>query len=124
MTKLESYVYKLIKMLKEDRKLLAATHLSQLLDLVTGIGGFLVPLVIWLVKRDEVLNLDSQAREILNFRISMFIYILLCIPFLLLGVGFIGLLIISIFYLVFPILNAIRANNGEEPSYPLTLKIL
>ena len=111
-------------MLKEDRKLLAATHLSQLLDLVTGIGGFLVPLVIWLVKRDEVLNLDSQAREILNFRISMFIYILLCIPFLLLGVGFIGLLIISIFYLVFPILNAIRANNGEEPSYPLTLKIL
>ncbi|MGC6284856.1 MAG: DUF4870 domain-containing protein [Polaribacter sp.] len=43
---------------------------------------------------------------------------------LLLGVGFIDLLIISIFYLVFPILNAIRANNGEEPSYPLTLKIL
>ena len=124
LTELESYVYKLIKMLKEDRKLLAATHLSQLLDLVTGIGGFLVPLVIWLVKRDEVLHLDSQAREILNFRISMFIYILLCIPLLLLGVGFIGLLIISIFYLVFPILNAIRANSGEEPSYPLTLKIL
>lgn len=111
-------------MLKEDRKLLAATHLSQLLDLVTGIGGFLIPLIIWIVKRDEVLHLDSQAREILNFRISMFIYILLCIPLLLLGVGFIGLLIISIFYLVFPILNAIRANNGEEPRYPLTLKIL
>ena len=111
-------------MLKEDRKLLAATHLSQLLDLVTGIGGFLIPLIIWIVKRDEVLHLDSQAREILNFRISMFIYILLCIPLLLLGVGFIGLLIISIFYLVFPILNAIRANNGDEPRYPLTLKIL
>ena len=121
---MQSYLYKLIKMLKEDRKLLAATHLSQLLDLVTGIGGFLIPLIIWIVKRDEVLHLDSQAREILNFRISMFIYILLCIPLLLLGVGFIGLLIISIFYLVFPILNAIRANNGEEPRYPLTLKIL
>ena len=111
-------------MLKEDRELLAATHLSQLLDLVTGIGGFLVPLLIWIVKRDEVLHLDSQAREILNFRISMFIYILLCIPLLLLGIGFIGLLIISILYLVFPIVNAIRANNGEETSYPLALKIL
>ena len=43
-------------MLKEDRKLLAATHLSQLLDLVTGIGGFLIPLIIWIVKRDEVLH--------------------------------------------------------------------
>ena len=111
-------------MLKEDRKLLAATHLSQLLEVVTGIGGFLVPLVIWLVKRDEILHLDAQAREILNFRISMFIYILLCIPLLLLGVGFIGLVVIGIFYLVFPILNAIRANNGDEPRYPLTLKIL
>tara|TARA_Y100000034_G_scaffold84474_1_gene101224 strand:- start:104595 stop:104930 length:336 start_codon:yes stop_codon:yes gene_type:complete len=111
-------------MLKEDRKLLAATHLSQLLDLVSGIGGFVVPLVIWLFKRDEVLNLDDQARQILNFRISMFIYIVLCLPLLIFGVGFIGLLIISILYLVFPILNAIRANNGQETSYPLALKIL
>ena len=111
-------------MLKEDRKLLAATHLSQLLDLVSGIGGFVVPLVIWLFKRDSVLNLDDQARQILNFRISMFIYIVLCLPLLIFGVGFIGLLIISILYLVFPILNAIRANNGQETSYPLALKIL
>lgn len=111
-------------MLIEDRKLLAATHLSQLLDLVSGIGGFVVPLVIWIAKRDEVLHLDAQAREILNFRISMFIYLLLCIPLLLLGVGFIGLIIISICYLVFPILNAIRANNGQKTSLPLSLSIL
>lgn len=111
-------------MLIEDRKLLATTHLSQLLDLVSGIGGFVVPLVIWIAKRDEVLHLDAQAREILNFRISMFIYLLLCIPLLLLGVGFIGLIIISICYLVFPILNAIRANNGQKTSYPLSLSIL
>ncbi|MAD97296.1 MAG: tRNA modification GTPase [Flavobacteriaceae bacterium] len=119
-----SYICSLFIMLKEDRKLLAATHLSQLLDLVSGIGGFVVPLVIWLFKRDEVLNLDDQARQILNFRISMFIYIVLCLPLLIFGVGFIGLLIISILYLVFPILNAIRANNGQETSYPLALKIL
>jgi len=119
-----SYICSLFIMLKEDRKLLAATHLSQLLDLVSGIGGFVVPLVIWLFKRDSVLNLDDQARQILNFRISMFIYIVLCLPLLIFGVGFIGLLIISILYLVFPILNAIRANNGQETSYPLALKIL
>lgn len=111
-------------MLKEDRKLLVVTHLSQLLDLVSGIGGFVVPLIIWFFKKDEILHLDHQAREILNFRISMFIYIVLCLPFLIFGVGFIGLLIIGALYLVFPILNAIRANRGEEVSYPLTLKIL
>ena len=121
----KSLIYKRqLLMLIEDRKLLAATHLSQLLDLVSGIAGFVVPLVIWIAKRDEVLHLDTQAREILNFRISMFIYLLLCIPLLLLGVGFIGLIIISICYLVFPILNAIRANNGQKTSLPLSLSIL
>ena len=38
-------------MMKEDKQLLVVTHLSQLLDFVSGIGGFIVPLIIWLVKR-------------------------------------------------------------------------
>ena len=111
-------------MLREDRKLLAATHLSQLLDLVTGIGGFVVPLLIWIFKRDEVMHLDAQARSILNFRISMFIYIVLCLPFLIFGIGFIGLLIISALYLIFPIVNAIKANMGEDTYYPMAMNIL
>ena len=37
--------------MKENRQLLVFTHLSQLLDFVTGIGGFIVPLLLWLVKK-------------------------------------------------------------------------
>jgi len=33
-------------LLREDRQLLLFTHLSQLLNLITGFGGFIVPLVI------------------------------------------------------------------------------
>ena len=33
--------------MKENRQLLVLTHLSQLLDFVSGIGGFIVPLVLW-----------------------------------------------------------------------------
>ena len=51
-------------MLREDRNLLVVAHLSQLLDLVTGIGGFIVPLILWLTQRDKVLNMDEHGKPI------------------------------------------------------------
>ena len=111
--------------MKENNQLLVLTHLSQLIDFVTGIGGLLVPLVIWLSKKDEVYKMDNHGRAIINFRISMFLYILLSIPLILLfGLGIFFLIAIGIFYIVFPIVNAIRASNGEEPNYPLTISFL
>nr|WP_298994999.1 DUF4870 domain-containing protein [uncultured Polaribacter sp.] len=111
--------------MREDKQLLVLTHLSQLLDFVSGVGGFIVPLIIWLIKKDEIVDMDRQGKEILNFRISMFIYILICIPLiLLLGLGILGLIVIGFFYLIFPIVNAVRVSNGQEPNYPLTLKII
>ena len=111
--------------MKEDKQLLVITHLSQLLDFVTGIGGFIVPLVLWLVKKDEIFDMDKHGKAIINFRISMFIYILICIPLiLLLGLGILGLVAIGFFYLIFPIVNAIRASNNQEPSYPMTIQFI
>ena len=111
--------------MKEDKQLLVLTHLSQLLDFVTVIGGFIVPLVLWLTKKDEVFDMDSHGKAILNFRISMFIYAIICIPLiLLLGLGVIGLIVIGIFYLIFPIVNAIKASNNEEPSYPFSISFI
>ena len=111
--------------MRENQQLLVLVHLSQLLDFVTGIGGFIVPLVLWLTKKNEVLGMDEHGKAILNFRISMFIYILICIPLiLLLGLGIIGLIVIGLFYLIFPVINAIKASNNEPPNYPFSIKII
>ena len=111
--------------MKENRQLLVFTHLSQLLDFVTGIGGFIVPLLLWLVKKDEVFGMDRHGKAILNFRISMFLYLLICIPFVLLfGLGLLGFIVIGLFYIIFPIINAVRASNNQQPNYPLSIKFL
>ncbi|TVZ57342.1 hypothetical protein OD91_2662 [Lutibacter sp. Hel_I_33_5] len=111
--------------MKENKQLLVLTHLSQLLDFVTGIGGFIVPLILWITKKDEIRNMDQHGKAILNFRISMFIYVLLCIPAVLLfGLGLLGFLVIGIFYLIFPIMNAIKASNNETPSYPFSINFI
>jgi len=112
-------------MKKENNQLLVFTHLSQLLDFITGIGGLLVPLVLWAVNKDKIKDMDKHGRSVINFRISMFLYILIAVHMIFLfGLGILFLLVIGVFYLVFPILNAIRANNGEEPNYPLTISFL
>ena len=111
--------------MKENRQLLVFTHLSQLLDFVTGIGGFIVPLLLWLVKKDEVFDMDRHGKAIINFRISMFLYLLICIPFVLLfGLGLLGFIAIGLFYIIFPIINAVRASNNQQPNYPLSIKFL
>lgn len=112
-------------MMKENKQLLVLTHLSQLLDFVSGIGGFVVPLILWLTKKDEVYDMDEHGKAIINFRISMFIYVIICIPLiLLLGLGILGLIVLGFAYLIFPITNAIKASNNEPPSYPFSIKFI
>ncbi len=111
--------------MREDKSVLVITHLSQLLDLITGFGGFIVPLILWLTQRERVEAMDEHGKSIMNFQISMFIYALICIPLILLfGLGALGLIVIAILCFIFPIINAIKASNGERPSYPLSMQII
>jgi hypothetical protein len=109
----------------ENKQLLVMTHLSQLLDIVTGFGGFIVPLILWLTQRDSIMNMDENGKSIINFQISMFLYILICIPLILLfGLGILGIIGVALLCIIFPIVNAIKVSNGEKPHYPLSIKFV
>lgn len=111
--------------MREDNQMLVMTHLSQLLDLVTGIGGFIVPLILWLTQKDKVAGMDMHGKMILNFQISLFIYSIICIPLIILfGLGILLLIIIGLIALILPIVNAIKVSNGEMPYYPLSIEFL
>ena len=110
--------------LRKDNTLLAITHLSQLLHYVTGFGGFLVPLIIWLTSRKNVEGMDEHGKAILNFQISLLIWFIICIPLCLVLIGILGLVVLGIIALIFPIINAISASSGGRPYYPLSLQII
>tara|TARA_R110000796_G_scaffold252631_3_gene389376 strand:+ start:35105 stop:35443 length:339 start_codon:yes stop_codon:yes gene_type:complete len=112
-------------MQRENKQLLVITHLSQLLDVITGFGGFLVPLILWLTQKETIVDMDKNGKAILNFRISMFLYFLISIPLVLLfGLGLLGFIAIGILSFIFPIVNAVRVSNGESPYYPMSIKFL
>jgi uncharacterized protein len=101
-----------------DRQLLVITHLTQLLTYVTGFGGLIVPLILWVTQKDKVEAMNEHGKAIINFQISLIIYAILSIPaILLLGLGILMLVVIGVLGFVLPIINAIKASNGEPPSY-------
>ena len=108
--------------MRQDNQLLVLTHLSQLLTYITGFGGLIVPLVIWITQRDRIYTMDEQGKEIVNFQLSLIIYALVCIPLILaFGLGILGFIALGILSVIYPIINAIRASNGQVPKYPLSL---
>jgi len=112
-------------LLKENNTLLAVTHLSQLLYYVIGFGGFIVPLIIWLTSKNTIAGMDEHGKSIINFQLSMLLYIIISIPaILLLGLGILSLIGVGILGFVLPIVNAVKASNGEPPSYFMTIKFI
>ena len=111
--------------LREDRTTLVLTHLSQLLHYVIGFGGFIVPLIVWLSTRNTVADMNEHGKAVINLQLSLLLYIILSIPaILLLGFGLLTLLGTAILGFVLPIVNAVRAGNGEPPSYFLTIPFI
>jgi hypothetical protein len=111
--------------LREDRKLIVIAHLSQYLDFITGFGGLIVPLVLWLTTKDSVIGMDEHGKAIVNFQLSLILYIIIGIPAILLfGLGILLLIFTGILSLIIPIVNAVKASNGESPSYFGTIKFI
>ena len=111
--------------MRKDGQLLVITHLTQLLHYVIGFGGLITPLIIWLTTRNTVEDMDEHGKSILNFQLSLILYIIISIPSILLfGLGILGLLAVGILGFVMPIVNAVRASNGEGPSYFMTIRFI
>jgi uncharacterized Tic20 family protein len=120
----------------DERQWAMFAHLSALAGgiLTTGwagsIGCFIGPLVIWLMKKDTMPFVDDQAREALNFNISVAIifFVLWVLTFLTLGIGILLtgplMILVGLAWLVFTIIASMKANQGERYRYPFTLRLV
>lgn len=110
---------------KDARTWATVCHLSALLALVgVPLGNILGPLVIWLIKRNDHSFVDDQGKEAINFQISMTLYGIIAGVLVFFLVGFFLLVAIAIVDLVFVIMAAIKANDGETYRYPLSIRII
>ncbi len=109
---------------KEERTWGMACHLASLAGLVVPFGNVIGPLVIWLIKKDEMPFVDDQGKESLNFQINLAVYLIIAGILTFVFIGFLLFPIIGIFGLVYTIIASIKSNEGISYRYPLTIRVL
>jgi uncharacterized Tic20 family protein len=97
-------------------------HLSAFVQFI-GIPAFVGPLVVWLLKKDDMFA-EDQAKEALNFNISVALYLLLSAFAIILLVGLVLLPVVLVTWFVLVIVAAVKASSGEYYRYPLTIRFI
>jgi hypothetical protein len=85
---------------------------------------FLLPLVVYLVMKNDSPYVAENAREALNFHISVLIYLLCCWPLMLIIIGIPLAAVIFVAALVLGVVAAVKASDGESYRYPFTLRLV
>lgn len=112
--------------MQDNEKTMAAlTHVTAFSGYLTGGIGFIVgPLILWIIKKEESRFIDYHGRSCLNFHISLLIYGIISGFLMLVLVGFLLALAVVVAQIVFTIIAAIKASNGEYYRYPLSITFL
>ena len=99
-------------------------HLAQFAGVIVPGLGWILPLVLWLVKKDTSAYIDANGKIVMNWIISCLIYGVggFILTFLLIGIPV--LIALGVCSLVFTIMGAIRANDGILWPYPLSIKFI
>lgn len=101
---------------------------QRLWAMLSHLGGILfgiIPsLVIWLVYKDKSRFVEEQAKEALNFQITILIGMVVSGVLTLILIGFVLMAVIGIADLVFCIIAGLAANKGEAYRYPFALRLI
>jgi uncharacterized protein len=107
-------------------------HLSALAGFVgVPFGNILGPLIVWQIKKNEFPSVDVHGKAALNFQITVtlaalagffvaFVLSFFCIGWLLFPI----VILIGLAGLVFSVIAAVKANNGEDYKYPYSFEFV
>ncbi|WP_407317356.1 DUF4870 domain-containing protein [Isoptericola halotolerans] len=110
----------------DERTWAIFAHVGPLLLLAMSVGtlGFLAPLVIWLVLRDRSAFVADQAKEALNFQITLLIVTVVGWVLTTVLIGWLVLVAAWVAGLVLAIIAAVTVNRYEAYRYPVSLRLV
>jgi len=104
-------------MAKDSNNTLAV--LAHVLGVFIGLWG---PLIILLAAKDK--NVKKHAKNALNWQLSSIIYYIVSFILMIILIGFLLLFAVYIVNIVFSIIAAVKASEGETWKYPLSIPFL
>ena len=89
-----------------------------------SIGNILVPLIVWLIKKDSHPFINQEGKEALNFQICITIYAWITALLCFVLIGFLIAPVLGIFVIVVCIIGTVKAADGTGYRYPLTIRFI
>ena len=101
-----------------------AVHLGAFAGHIFPFAHIIVPLIVWMLKKDASSFVNDQGKESVNAQLTFTLY---CIPCALLWLVFIGIPLTFGLYVancILVIVAAMAANEGRTYRYPLILRLV
>jgi uncharacterized Tic20 family protein len=99
-------------------------HLSAFAGLLVPLAGNIAsPLIVWLIKQDQPF-VSQEAKEALNFNISVTLATLVCVALVWVLIGIPLGFALFIYWIVMTVLAGIKASEGIAYRYPFSLRLV
>ncbi len=106
------------KIKSENQKWFALMHLS-------GIGCFLLPpIILWIWKKDSIEGLNEHAVKVINFQLSMWVYLFSSTILIIFIIGIPLLIALGMFSSVLILFNTLKTLSKQETNYPFSIRFL
>jgi len=122
---------------QQEKTLAMLCHLGALAGIIVPFGNIIVPLVIWLIKKNESALIDQNGKEALNFQITLSIAAFISMLLMVVVIGVLThnpmvvvigvpllLFVVGIYGIVMIIIAGVKVNKGEEFKYPICLRLI
>lgn len=101
-----------------NRKWLGLFHLSGIFILI------IPPILVWVLKKDDVPEFKNHAKDIFNFQLSMLIYLFCGSLLVLLVIGLPIVIFLAMYSTIIIVINTIKAVQGTPYKYPLSIELI
>ncbi|MDX2416288.1 MAG: DUF4870 domain-containing protein [Xanthomonadales bacterium] len=96
-------------------------HFSILAGWVVPIGGLIVPIILWQMKKDELPGTVPHAHIVLNWIVSSLVYAVICFILTFILIGLLGFIALAILTIAYAVIGGLKANEGIIWEYPGTI---
>ena len=103
----------------DDKLWIVLSHLSILFGV-----GLLLPLVVYLVRKDSSPDVRHHAAEALNFHLTVVLYTFIGALLVLVLIGIPMLAALALAVLILSIVAAVQGAEGVRYRYPLTIRLI
>ena len=104
-----------------DRTLAALTHMSGLSGYIVPLGGIVVPILIWIIKKDSP-TIATIAKQAIFLNVVVFLLVgvtaVLWLTLILIPAVILFWMVLWLAAIALPIIGAIKASDGTYYRYP------